>query len=462
MTTLRSIVDKINGMRFMVESLELCSSLAKRHLMSQEYLRAEESLANEIGNVSEMFSIIKEAANANIIEKLRMKLGHILDIRGTLNNISNAAVLDDIQLFEVKRFALLVSEISELLNSIDYKTIVLPSLENVIDILDPDKTRIAHFYIYPSYNEVLAGLRKKQEKIKDENPEEYEEIRIKCLDIEDDIRQDISRELYVYAKPLKEALDSVAYIDILLAKALQANKMNLCKPKIVNENTLYKGLFNPQLKEVLMEQNKDFQAIDICLYKSPCLITGANMAGKTVVLKTIALAQYMFQFGFFVPATDAEIVPVEDIMLSIGDDQSEMNGLSSFAAEMMNINAIIKAVHSGKKVLALIDELARTTNPEEGRAIVNATIDILEAGDIRSLVTTHYNGLNTSCRKLRVKGLMTDKITKEVTIENINDYMDYSLVENNDDVVPMEALRIAAVLGIDEELLEKADKYTVR
>ena len=462
MTTLRSIIDKVNGMRYMVESLELCSSLAKRHLLSSEYLYAEESLAKEIENVDEMFSIAKDAVNTDLIEKLKMKLGHILDIRGSLNNIANAAVLDDIQLFEVKRFALLVSEINELLSSIDYKTVVLPSLEKVIDILDPDKKRIAHFYIYPSYSNVLAGLRKKQESLKDENPDECEEIRLKCLEIEDEIRQNISRELYEYAKPLMEALDSVAYIDILLAKAIQADKMSLCKPKMSVDNTSYEGLFNPQLKEVLLAQSKDFQEIDICLYESPCLITGANMAGKTVVLKTIALAQYLFQFGFFVPAKNAEIVPVEDIMMSIGDDQSEMNGLSSFAAEMLNINAIIKAVHSGKKVLALIDELARTTNPEEGRAIVNATIDILENGNIRSLVTTHYNGLDTSCRKLRVKGLMTDKITSDVTIENINDYMDYSLVENNDDIVPMEALRIAAVLGVDKQLLEKADKYTVR
>lgn len=462
MTTLRSIIDNVNGMRYMVESLELCSSLAKRHLLSSEYLYAEQSLAKEIENVSEMFLIIKKAENATIIEKLRMKLMHILDIKGSLKNIANASVLDDIQLFEVKRFALLSSEISSILSSIDYKTIVLPSLEKVIDILDPDKQRIAHFYIYPSYSKILTALRKKQESLKDEDPDQYEEIRLKCLDIEDDIRQDISRELYEYANPLMEALDRVAYIDILLAKAMQADKMNLCKPKISVDNTSYDGLFNPQLKEILQGQRKDFQEIDISLYESPCLITGANMAGKTVVLKTIALAQYLFQFGFFVPANIANIVPVEEVMLSIGDDQSEMNGLSSFAAEMMNINAIIKAVHSGKKVLALIDELARTTNPEEGRAIVNATIDILDNGNIRSLVTTHYNGLDTSCRKLRVKGLMTDKITSDVTIENINDYMDYSLVENNDDVVPMEALRIAAILGIDSDLLERADKYTVR
>lgn len=462
MTRLRDIIDKVSGMRYMVEELELCSSLAKRHLLSSEYLYDNMSVAKEIENVDEMFSIIKNEKHNSFIEKLKAKLSHILDIRTTLCNISNAAVLDDIELFEVKRFALLSDEISELLSSIGYKTVCLPSLEKVIDILDPDKQRVANFYIYPSYSSALASLRKKQEALRDENPDEAEEIRLKCVEMEDQIRQELSLALYQYAGSLTEALEKVAYIDVLLAKAVLAKKLNLCKPVIADEVTSYKALFNPQLQSVLVISDKEFQPVDISLYESPCLITGANMAGKTVVLKTIALAQYLFHFGFFIPADSAEIVPVEDIMLSIGDEQSEMNGLSSFAAEMLNINAIIKAVHSKKKILALIDELARTTNPEEGKAIVSATIDILKDSKIRSLITTHYNGLDTSCRKLRVKGLMTEKITSNVTIESINNYMDYSLVENNDDVVPMEALKIASILGVDSELLEKADKYTIR
>ncbi len=92
-------------------------------------------------------------------------------------------------------------------------------------------------------------------------------------------------------------------------------------------------------------------------------------------------------------------------MTGIGDEQSELNGLSSFAAEMLNIQAIIAEARAGKKMLVLIDEPARTTNPHEGLAIANALIDLLELLKVRALITTHYSGLKTSCRKLRVKGL---------------------------------------------------------
>ncbi len=462
MTKLRNVIDKISGMRYMVEELELCSSLGKRHLLSSEYIYDSLSIAKEVDNVSELLSIIENEGNNSFIEGLKAKLSHILDIRTTLCNISNTAILDDIELFEIKRFALLSDEISKLLLTIDYTTITLPSLEEVVDILDPDKKRVAYFYIYPSYNPHLADLRKRQEDLKDKNPDEAEKIRLRCIELEDEVRKQLSFALHKYSGSLIESLEKIAYIDVLLAKAIQAKKLKLCKPKIAEKVTTYDALVNPHISKILALSGKKYQPIDISLYQSPCLITGANMAGKTLVLKTIALAQYLFHFGFYIPASRAEIIPVEDIMMSIGDEQSELNGLSSFAAEMLNINAIIKSVHAKKKILALIDEPARTTNPEEGKAIVSATLDILQESNIQSLVTTHYNGLDTSCRKLRVKGLMIEKISSSVTIDSINNYIDYSLIENNDDIVPMEALRIASILGVDSELLEKANKYKMK
>ena len=459
MIVLKNIVDKISGMRFMIENLEICSSMATHHLLSQHYYTSNNSLSTEFDNIESMLSIINNENKLDTLNDIKIKLSHILDIKGTINNISNAQVLDDIQLFEIKRFAILVSDISILLNKINCTLVNLPNVDKVIEILDPDKKRISHFYIYPSYNSKLSDLRKKYESVKNEDPTLAEEIRLQCLEIEDKIRMNLSRQLLEFANNLMTAIHKVAYLDILIAKANQAKQLKLTKPTISKSQTNYKGIFNPQIKHLLNQKNKDFQHINICLHNSPCLITGANMAGKTVVLKTVSLAQYLFQFGFYVPAQQAEIKPVEDILLSIGDDQSEMTGLSSFAAEMLTINTIIKAVKSEKNVLILIDELARTTNPQEGGAIVNATIDILNKHKAMGLITTHYSGLNTKCRKLRVKGLIMDKLNKNITIENINDFMDYSLIENNDENVPMEALKIAEVLGVDNTLLKTAKEY---
>jgi dsDNA-specific endonuclease/ATPase MutS2 len=143
-------------------------------------------------------------------------------------------------------------------------------------------------------------------------------------------------------------------------------------------------------------------------------------------------------------------------MLSVGDEQSEMNGLSSFASEMMNVNHMIEVSQNTPNILVLVDELARTTNPIEGLAIVNAIADIFYQNNIRSVITTHYSGLNSYFRKLRVKGLDKDLGDKNITQNNINSYMDYSLVEDNTGEVPHEALRVASLLGINKEIIDKA------
>lgn len=117
------------------------------------------------------------------------------------------------------------------------------------------------------------------------------------------------------ALSVSEALTGIATIDILIAKAKQAIEMHLCKPGIAVHTTSYQGIFNPQIKKILESERKTYQPIDIEIGKGACLITGANMAGKSVILKTVALAQTLFQFGFFVPAIQAEIALVDEVLL---------------------------------------------------------------------------------------------------------------------------------------------------
>jgi len=161
------------------------------------------------------------------------------------------------------------------------------------------------------------------------------------------------------------------------------------------------------------------------------------------VLKTLTLCQYLFQFGFGIPASEAGIVPRQEIFFCIGDDQSIERGLSSFAAEMKNIDAVIKASRQNKKLLALIDEPARTTNPTEGAALVSALLQILADKPMSLIMTTHYDIEPGDSHCLRVKGFA-------------NGQMNYELVEVHDGEVPHEALTIAESLGIDSEWISEA------
>ncbi|MCT4636833.1 MAG: DNA mismatch repair protein MutS [Bacteroidales bacterium] len=460
---LKSVISEISGLQFMVENLDLKSSVGKRFLLDTYIMQSANQINTELELVEKALHIINHKENSSLIDKLQTRLLHIRDINGSIRNVGNDIILDDIELFEIKSFAMIVQEIISLCNKYDQNIIDIPDLSGIVNVLDPDKTNIPSFYIYDSYSEPLAQLRRDIKKLKSEEFDDQEEknrkldtLLTKAEKFEFEVRVDLCKEIKRDHSNLEKALHNIAHLDIIISKALQANRYELCRPQVSEDVTEYKALFNPEIKDNLKNQRRTYQPIDIKLNKSVCFITGANMAGKTVILKTIALSQYLTQFGFFVPAKEASVTIVDKVMISIGDEQSEHNGLSSFASEMVKIDKMVQEAQKKSNVLILIDELARTTNPVEGRAIVNAVANILYENNIRSLITTHYSGLSSQCRKLRVKGLDKDIKAGEINRDNINNYIDYSLIEDEVGVTPHEALRIAQMLGINEQIISKA------
>lgn len=478
------MLNKVPGLRFIADALDIHSTPGRHQLMKQQMMISETELSSYLDKVDELRKLLDLSGEdltdrRTLVTNLKSALSELHDITGTLNNLREGLVLDDINLFEIKKFALVIERAIEALEGLKTTVVKLADMSGVISILDPDKQRIPHFYIYDSYSEELAGLRKQYNELIKTDIQKAEELRLRGFDLEDTIREKLTGRLQSHKVALLENLSAIAQLDVLLAKAELSVKWNLVKPEIntpdyssmsdmsnMSHKSLasFKNLFNPEIKEALELKAKTFQPVNIRLTDSPCLITGANMAGKTVLLKTVALAQYMFQYGFFIPAEKAVMQPVEKILTSMEDEQSELKGLSSFASEMLKINSIIYAAKSGEKILALIDEPARTTNPVEGKAIVNALVDLLMEYNVTSLITTHYSGINSNCRRLRVAGLKTNEIGIKPTIETINDYMDYSLIElhpgaENINEVPQEALTIAEILEVDQELVEKAKEY---
>lgn len=244
-----------------------------------------------------------------------------------------------------------------------------------------------------------------------------QELYFRSVEIEDRIRERLSVELRKYHEALQQALDRMGWLDVVIAKAMQARDWGLTRPAITQDTASFRGLFNPELRISLEAAGKRFQPVNIRLTTGPTVITGANMSGKTVLLHSVELAQYMLQFGFYIAAERAEMALVDEVHCSIGDGQDQLSGLSSFAAEMMRMDELAKSVRAGRRVLALIDEPARTTNPVEGRAIVNGVLEFLADYEVPSLVTTHYNGIAAPYRKQKVKGFSETNAEERITLK---------------------------------------------
>lgn len=444
--TFKSVLDIDCGVRFIYDNLQLNSSCARKMLLESQMMTSKREIDIYYGKLNQLF-------NKNLTP-LANKLMCLKDIETTIRRVASGIVLDDIELFEIKYLAMISRDVLALMKEQKITAVNLPDLSDVVAILDPDSLNIPSFYVYDSYSEELMQVRKEMksisgygQEVEGEQKQQLLELQKRNDEIEAEVRGELSGRIKEYSKELDYALKGLAMLDILIAKVVQMKELGLNFPSVTEiGETFYVKMFNPMVREALEKVGKEFYPVDISFANVPVTIIGANMGGKSVVLKTLALNQLLAQFGFGVAAQVCCVKVVDKVMFCIGDDQNAQKGLSSFAAEMLAINGVVKSLRAGENILALVDEPARTTNPVEGTALVEGLLEVIGRGKGGFVLTTHYNIKNYNVKRYRVKGL--------------NDgVMDYTLVEAESGDVPHEAVSIAQSLGIDSEWIELTRKH---
>ncbi len=122
------------------------------------------------------------------------------------------------------------------------------------------------------------------------------------------------------------------------------------------------------------------------------LITGPNTGGKTVALKTVGLLVAMAYCGLHLPTEGTAVVgDFSRLVVDIGDRQSLLHHLSTFAAHVEVLKRLLGEADEG--TLVLMDELGTGTDPEEGAALAMAVLDELAARSVRGVITTHLSPL---------------------------------------------------------------------
>jgi DNA mismatch repair protein MutS len=124
------------------------------------------------------------------------------------------------------------------------------------------------------------------------------------------------------------------------------------------------------------------------------IITGPNMAGKSMFLRQNALIVLLAQIGSFVPADKAHIGLVDRIFTRIGASDELSSGQSTFMVEMVETANILH--HATPQSLLVLDEVGRGTSTYDGMAIAWAVIEYLHNHPehrARTLFATHYHEL---------------------------------------------------------------------
>ena len=197
---------------------------------------------------------------------------------------------------------------------------------------------------------------------------------------------------------IPDMLDGARYlgeIDFIVAKAQVALDFIAGMPVISDNGELnLRKARHPLLERALRKEKKAIVPLTATLTpeKHILLISGPNAGGKSVCLKTVGLLQYMFQWGMLIPTSEASELPVFDrIMVSIGDDQSIDNDLSTYSSFLVDMKTMLSKADS--RTLVLIDEFGSGTEPAAGGAIAEAILSEFDKRGVYGVITTHYTNL---------------------------------------------------------------------
>lgn len=285
-----------------------------------------------------------------------------------------------------------------------------------------------------------------------------------------EIKKILSYELYKNIDKINKNIKSIGKLDLLIAKTNLAIKYNGIKPQINNENKIqFNEVINPNMLEILIKQDKNYMPISIDINKKITLISGANMGGKSVSMKTIALNLYLFQCGFYVFAKQANLCVLDFIYL-VSDDMQDINkGLSTFGGEIIKLKEITKLMKSQDGFIAL-DEFARGTNPIEGRLLLKSVCTYFKKFNSISLISTHYDDISIDdidyYQVIGLKNVDFKKLKRKIdfkisNIDTLQEHMDYRLEKVNKEAkVPKDAINICKLLGLENEIIEIVKEFS--
>lgn len=198
----------------------------------------------------------------------------------------------------------------------------------------------------------------------------------------------LSRLVGTHAPALADALAAATRIDLAVARAGLARKLDATRPQVgAGGRVELRAARHP----VLLLRGVDVVANDLAVGgPTPVLVlSGPNAGGKTVALKTIGLCAQLVRLGCFVPAAPGSRVDQFDAVLAdIGDTQAIALDLSSFTGQLAVLRRMLE--RAGPGALLLLDEIATGTDPTQGAALAAAVIEALAAAGATVVVTTHY------------------------------------------------------------------------
>jgi DNA mismatch repair protein MutS2 len=230
-------------------------------------------------------------------------------------------------------------------------------------------------------------------------PDEVVPLNNRLKQVEVEIDDEIERLLFQLSAYLRTQLTGFSNSqEVLLEADLRFAQAKLAD--ILSASTIQFDEFRFELIDVrhpllvLKNENVIPNSVKLGGDQRILLLSGPNAGGKTVLLKSVGLASQMARCGLLVCAEEGSRLPFfRSVIVAIGDAQSVDMALSTFAAHLKTLDEATKV--SGPEHLLLIDEIAGSTDPEEGSALARSFIETYARNGVYGVITSHLGPLKT-------------------------------------------------------------------
>jgi DNA mismatch repair protein MutS2 len=472
---------------------------------------------------------VASAADENCLDAVRNVLRGVPDVSAAMARASMDDVLTDAHFFELQRLSDALQRVDDLLDGVPgLPAAQTPGSRTVAQALGQGRTGTLGFYLVDAFDVALASARANLSRTQAEYDSafgraaqqvahrlgrddlgsgefivmrsdatqtipvgvrvireaptyflcelEYDEATLAALQRRDDaadavaaaeekVRAQLSATVRTQISDLDRATKALGEIDVIVAAA-RYTRLYECHPaEIVSRNELsfIAARFLPIVAEIEAE-GRTFTPIDVSLH-DVAVLTGPNMGGKSICLRTCGLVATCAAFGLPAPATSARSGLFDEIAwLGIGADEPIAGGLlSSFAREVVRLRELME--RAGERLFVLLDEFGRTTTPREGKALLIAILERLRERHACGIVATHLAGIafQAGARHFAVRGL--SGIPERPAASNVHEAlaalaatMDYTIaeVDEGDEIRRADAIALAALLGLDAGLIDGA------
>jgi DNA mismatch repair protein MutS len=165
-----------------------------------------------------------------------------------------------------------------------------------------------------------------------------------------------------YRSASQELIDIFSRFDAWYSMALAVKTYNLCFPEFIEQDSPLveaKGLYHilipkPVPYDLQLDQQHNF-----------LFLTGANIAGKSTLIKSVGSAVFLAHIGMGVPAVNMRLTLFDGLLSNINVVDNIAKGESFFFNEVQRIKNTIEKINTGRKWLVLIDELFKGTNVQD-------------------------------------------------------------------------------------------------